>query len=55
MLWLAQNTAAAQAEVLALIGEELPEHARHYGLDVIARLKVAHKYPAVGGWQVGVI
>ena len=47
----AQHTAAAQAEAVTMIREEVPEHARQYGLDVIARLKVAHKFPA-GGWQV---
>ena len=40
-----------QAEVNAMIVQEIPEHARQYGLDVIARLKVAHKYPAgAGSW-----
>ncbi len=40
-----------QAEVNAMLVQEIPEHARQYGLDVIARLKVAHKYPAgAGSW-----
>ena len=34
-----------------MVVEEIPEHARQYGMDVIARLKVAHKYPAgAGSW-----
>jgi hypothetical protein len=40
-----------QVEVNAMLVQEIPEHARQYGLDVIARLKVAHKYPAgAGSW-----
>lgn len=40
-----------QAEVNAMLVDEIPEHARQYGIDVIARLKVAHKFPAgAGSW-----